>query len=92
MSSVTSACLFDQLIEGTLPSHTVLEEDGFVAFLDNRPVFDGHTLVVPRAYYGTLAETPDELLGPCSGPGDGWRQRNGRPWGRREPSSPSTRS
>jgi histidine triad (HIT) family protein len=56
--------LFDQLIEGTIPSHTVLEEDSFVAFLDNRPVFDGHTLVVPRVHYGTLAETPDELLGP----------------------------
>jgi histidine triad (HIT) family protein len=56
--------LFDQLIEGTIPSHTVLEEDCFVAFLDNRPVFDGHTLVVPRVHYGTLAETPDELLGP----------------------------
>lgn len=64
MSSVTSDCLFDQLIEGTIPSHTVLEEDSFVAFLDNRPVFDGHTLVVPRVHYGTLAETPDELLGP----------------------------
>lgn len=42
----------------------VLEDDGIVAFLDNRPVFDGHTLVVPRVHYGTLAETPEELLGP----------------------------
>ncbi len=42
----------------------VLEEDAIVAFLDNRPVFDGHTLVVPRTHYGTLAETPEDLLGP----------------------------
>ena len=64
MSSVTSDCLFDRIVEGALPAHMVLEEEGLVAFLDNRPVFDGHTLVVPRAHYGTLAETPDELLGP----------------------------
>jgi histidine triad (HIT) family protein len=56
--------VFDQVIEGALPAHKVLEDDDFVAFLDIRPVFDGHTLVVPRAHYGTLAETPEELLGP----------------------------
>lgn len=35
-----------------------------MAFLDNRPVFDGHTLVVPRQHFAVLAETPDYLLGP----------------------------
>jgi histidine triad (HIT) family protein len=64
MSSVTSDCVFDQVIDGGLPAHLVLEDDDFVAFLDNRPVFDGHTLVVPRVHYGTLAEAPEELLGP----------------------------
>ena len=64
MSSVTSDCVFDLLITGAVPAHMVLEDDDFVAFLDNRPVFDGHTLVVPRTHYGTLAETPGELLGP----------------------------
>ncbi len=64
MSSVTSDCLFDRIVAGALPAHMVMEEEGLVAFLDNRPVFDGHTLVVPRAHYATLAETPDGLLGP----------------------------
>jgi histidine triad (HIT) family protein len=49
---------------GELSAHLVLEEDEFVAFLDHLPVFDGHTLVVPRAHYGTLAELPSELLAP----------------------------
>ena len=35
-----------------------------MAFLDHRPVFDGHALVVTRTHYSTLAETPDDLLGP----------------------------
>jgi histidine triad (HIT) family protein len=56
--------VFDRVIDGGLPAHLVLEDEDFVAFLDNRPVFDGHTLVVPRAHYGTLAEMPEALLGP----------------------------
>src|SRR6185503_21054251 len=34
------------------------------AFLDNRPLFHGHTLVVPRDHYETLADLPDELVAP----------------------------
>ncbi len=42
----------------------VLDEAAFVAFLDHRPVFDGHTLVVPRTHFPSLAELPGDLLGP----------------------------
>jgi histidine triad (HIT) family protein len=42
----------------------VLDEPDFVVFLDHRPVFDGHALVVTRTHYSTLAETPKDLLGP----------------------------
>jgi histidine triad (HIT) family protein len=42
----------------------VLDEGDFVAFLDHRPVFDGHTLVVPKAHYPTLTDLPGTLLGP----------------------------
>lgn len=41
----------------------VLREDRFFAFLDHRPVFPGHTLVVPREHYATLAELPEDLTG-----------------------------
>jgi histidine triad (HIT) family protein len=51
-------------VEGRLPAHFVAEDDAFIAFLDYRPVFDGHALVVPRGHYPTLAELPDALLGP----------------------------
>ncbi len=60
----TEGCIFDKVACGELLAHLVLEEDEFVAFLDHLPVFDGHTLVVPRAHYGTLAELPTELLAP----------------------------
>jgi histidine triad (HIT) family protein len=42
----------------------VFQDEMFIAFLDYRPVFDGHTLVVPLVHYANLAETPENLLGP----------------------------
>ena len=61
---LTSECIFDRVIDLVTPAHMVLDEADFVAFLDYRPVFDGHTLVVPRLHYGTLADLPSPLLGP----------------------------
>jgi histidine triad (HIT) family protein len=52
------------MLDGSRPAHWVLEEAEVVAFLDHRPVFDGHCLVVPRHHYPTLAELPAGLLGP----------------------------
>jgi histidine triad (HIT) family protein len=40
----------------------VLEDDRTVGFLDNRPLFPGHTLLIPRAHIETLADLPDALL------------------------------
>jgi histidine triad (HIT) family protein len=65
----TQGCIFDRVIDGGMPAHIVLDEQDFVAFLDHRPVFDGHTLVVPRTHYATLADMPEDLLGPMLGAG-----------------------
>lgn len=65
----TSGCIFDKIVSGEIQAHMVLEDADMVAFLDYRPVFDGHTLVVPRAHYGTLAELPEALLAPLMGAG-----------------------
>ncbi len=42
----------------------MFEDETSVAFLDRRPLFHGHTLLVPRAHYETLIELPAELVGP----------------------------
>jgi histidine triad (HIT) family protein len=57
-------CLFCDIVAGTVPAHVVLDDDITVAFLDSRPVFKGHVLVVPRAHYVTLADLPAGLIGP----------------------------
>ncbi|HEY3811173.1 MAG TPA: HIT domain-containing protein, partial [Acidimicrobiales bacterium] len=57
-------CIFDQIASGARPAHLVLDEPDVLAFLDARPVFEGHTLVIPRAHVATLAELPSAGLGP----------------------------
>ncbi len=51
-------CRFCAIVAGTSPAATVLDDDHAVAFLDVRPVFPGHTLLVPRAHHETLADLP----------------------------------
>jgi len=54
-------CLFCDIAAGTAPAQTVLADDDFVAFLDARPVFKGHTLLVPREHVDTLPDLPARL-------------------------------
>ncbi len=61
---MTVGCKFCQIIAGEIPAHFVLETDDVVAFLDHRPLFYGHTLVLPRAHIETLAALPEPSVGP----------------------------
>ena len=45
-------------------SEAVFEDEISMAFLDHRPLFPGHTLLVPKAHYETLPDLPAELVGP----------------------------
>ncbi|MGI5168115.1 HIT family protein [Spirillospora sp. CA-253888] len=56
--------MFCQIVKGGLGAHFVLEEPDAVAFLDTRPLFKGHTLLVPRAHHETLTDLPEEEVGP----------------------------
>jgi histidine triad (HIT) family protein len=57
-------CRFCAVVAGTSPADVVLDESDTVAFLDLRPVFPGHTLLVPRRHVATLEDLPDDLLAP----------------------------
>jgi histidine triad (HIT) family protein len=57
-------CAFCRIVAGDLPAHLVLAEAEAVGFLDARPLFKGHVLVLPRAHHQTLADLPAELVGP----------------------------
>jgi len=58
------ACVFCAIVAGDLPAHVVAETDDTLAFLDQRPLFPVHTLVVPRQHVVTLRDLPATLLTP----------------------------
>jgi histidine triad (HIT) family protein len=54
-------CPFCDIAAGDVPAQIVLADDDFVAFLDARPVFKGHTLLIPREHVVTLPDLPAAL-------------------------------
>ncbi len=63
-SSGESGCAFCRIVAGDEPADIVFADDEAVAFLDRRPLFAGHTLVVPRLHVVTLGELASERVGP----------------------------
>jgi histidine triad (HIT) family protein len=59
-----SDCVFCKIIAGELAASIVYEDEDHVAFLDARPLFEGHTLLVPRAHVETLADLPPDAVAP----------------------------
>ena len=59
-----SDCLFCRIVAGDEPAHLVFEDETCAAFLDARPLFHGHTLLLPRDHHETLWDLPDELVAP----------------------------
>jgi len=53
-----SGCVFCGIVAGEVPAFRVTDEPAGVAFLDTRPVFRGHVLVVPRGHLVTLTDLP----------------------------------
>ncbi len=61
---MSAGCLFCRIASGEVPAPIVFEDADLVAFLDHRPLFPGHTLLIPRAHYDTLMDCPPETTGP----------------------------
>jgi len=55
-------CVFCAIVAGEAPAHRVHDGAACVAFLDTRPVFPGHVLVVPREHHETLLDLPPEAV------------------------------
>lgn len=57
-------CAFCGIAHGESEAWIVLQDRGCLAFLDRRPLFPGHVLLIPRDHYRTLVELPAPLVGP----------------------------
>ena len=64
---MSADCLFCGIVAGSVDAHIVLDEEHVVGFLDIRPVFKGHVLLVPRQHLATLADLPEDLMVPLFG-------------------------
>ncbi len=60
----TKECIFCRIARGDLPAHVVFSDADLIAFLDHRPLFAGHTLVVPRPHVDTFLDLPQDRIGP----------------------------
>ena len=60
-------CLFCRILAGEMAASIVFEDALTLAFLDLRPLFPGHCLLVPRTHYETIADLPEDLIGPLFG-------------------------
>ena len=57
-------CRFCEIARGELSSHRVFEDEFSLAFLDQRPLFPGHCLLIPRTHYETLPDLPAGGIAP----------------------------
>jgi histidine triad (HIT) family protein len=55
-------CPFCEVARGGVERHIVFEDERSIAFLDHRPLFPGHSLLVPREHHETLLDLPEELV------------------------------
>ncbi len=58
------SCLFCGIVKNEVSASIVFQDDISVAFLDHRPLFPGHCLLVPKKHFETLSDLPSDLVGP----------------------------
>src|SRR5579884_1374317 len=63
-SPKATPCAFCRIIHNEEQAALVFEDSLSLAFLDHRPLFPGHCLLIPRVHYETLADLPASLVGP----------------------------
>jgi len=61
---VENTCSFCKIVRGQQESQVVFEDELSLAFLDRRPLFLGHCLLIPRDHYETLTDLPPSLVAP----------------------------
>ena len=58
------SCLFCQIVAREVEAKIIFEDEISMAFLDVRPLFPSHILLIPKAHYATLSDLPAALIGP----------------------------
>ena len=56
-------CLFCRIVSGEIPAAKVFEDSDTLVFLDHRPLFAGHSLIIPKEHFETLSDLPAAGVG-----------------------------
>lgn len=55
------SCLFCKIVKGEIPCQKIGENEEFLCFLDNKPVNEGHALIIPKRHFKDITDFPDDL-------------------------------
>ena len=55
-------CLFGKIVARSVEAAIVWEDEVTLVFLDHRPLFPGHCLVIPKTHYETLTDLPEDQV------------------------------
>ena len=58
-----ASCIFCRIAQKQVPASLIFEDEKVLAFLDVKPLNEGHTLVIPKAHYEGIFEIPQVLIG-----------------------------
>jgi len=58
------SCTFCGIVRGETPANVVFEDEVSIAFLDHRPLFPGHCILIPKAHYQTFVDLPTDVIAP----------------------------
>jgi histidine triad (HIT) family protein len=64
LTEASRDCPFCKIVRSEVPSYNIFEDDVSMAFLDKRPLFPGHSLLIPKSHYETLIDLPALLVAP----------------------------
>src|SRR2546427_13234720 len=63
-NATNMSCTFCGIVRGETPANVVFEDEVSIAFLDHRPLFPGHCILIPKAHYETFVDLPTDLITP----------------------------
>jgi histidine triad (HIT) family protein len=63
MSDKAKPCVFCAIINGEATAENIDDSEHYIAFLDHRPLFHGHTLLVPKLHVQLLSDLPADRVG-----------------------------
>ena len=55
-------CIFCKIANNEIPSTKIYEDENFLAFIDIKPVSDGHLLIIPKQHIVWMQDSPDETI------------------------------